>query len=144
MQRVKIQLPSHWSFTTEIPVRITDINYGNHMGNDAFLGILHEARMRWLKQYGWTELLFGNIGLIMVDIEVRLKGQAVYGDLLTVSLAPAEWNSRGFDLFYLAVNTAGGSEVARARTGMVFFDYGANRITTMPEEFRSKAGAAQG
>jgi acyl-CoA thioester hydrolase len=45
MPRVKIELPESWTFRTDIPIRITDINYGNHMGNDSFLGILHEARM---------------------------------------------------------------------------------------------------
>jgi acyl-CoA thioester hydrolase len=137
MVRVKIETPAAWLFSTEIPVRITDINYGNHMGNDAFLGIVHEARMRWLRQYGWTELLFDKVGLIMVDIAVRFKSLAVYGDTLTVSVAPAELTRLGFDLLYLAVKKATGEEVARARTGMIFFDYAKNKMTPMPEAFRS-------
>ena len=141
MPRVKIELPPQWSFTTEIPIRVTDINYGNHMGNDAFLGILHEARMRWLAQFGWTELIFDNIGLIMVDIAVRLKSQAVYGDTLRVSLAPVEFTKLGFDLVYLAEKTGTGTEVARAQTGMIFFDYAKNKMTPMPEAFRSKVTA---
>jgi acyl-CoA thioesterase FadM len=138
MSRVKIDFPSAWSFTTEIPIRITDINYGNHMGNDAFLGILHEARMRWLKQYGWTELVFDRVGLIMVDIAVRLKSQAMYGDILKVSLAAVEPTRLGFELIYLAANAATGIEVARAQTGMIFFDYAKNKLTPMPTEFREK------
>lgn len=137
MSRVKIELPSAWAFCTEVPVRITDINYGNHMGNDAFLGIVHEARMRWLGQFGWTELLFDKVGLIMVDIAVRFKSQAVYGDVLTVSVAPVELTRLGFDLVYLAVKKSSGVEVARARTGMIFFDYTNNKMTPMPEAFRS-------
>lgn len=137
MPRVKIELPASPAFTTEIPVRITDINYGNHMGNDAFLGIVHEARMRWLKQYGWTELLFDHIGLIMVDIAVRFKSQAVYGDALTVSVTPVNFSRLGFNLIYHAVNAVTGAEVARAQTGMVFFDYEKNKMTAMPEKFRS-------
>lgn len=136
MSRVKIELPPHPAFTTEIPIRITDINYGNHMGNDAFLGILHEARMRWLKQYGWTELIFDQIGLIMVDIAVRLKSQAIYGDTLKVSVTPVEFFKLGFDLVYHAINATTGVEVARAQTGMIFFDYAKNKMTPMPEEFR--------
>jgi len=138
MPRVKIELPPHRAFTTEIPIRVTDINYGNHMGNDAFLGILHEARMRWLKQYGWTELLFDGIGLIMVDIAVRLKSQAVYGDTLRVSLSPVDFSKLGFDLVYLAEHAASGREVARAQTGMVFFDYSKNKLAGMPDLFRQK------
>ena len=55
MTRIKIELPETYLFSTEIPVRITDLNYGNHLGNDAILSLLHEARVRFLAYYGWTE-----------------------------------------------------------------------------------------
>jgi acyl-CoA thioester hydrolase len=138
MPRVQILLPDAWAFTTEIAVRVTDINYGNHMGNDALLGILHEARMRWLRQYGWTELLFDDVGLIMVDIAVRLKSQAAYGDVLSVKLAPANIAKIGFDLIYHVTQSASGAEVARAQTGMIFFDYAKKKMTPMPEAFKLK------
>jgi acyl-CoA thioester hydrolase len=138
MPRIKIELPNEWSFSTSLPVRVTDINYGNHMGNDAFLGLLHEARMQWLGQFGWTELISERTGLIMVEIEVRLKSQAVYGDELRISVAPVNFGRMGFDLVYLAENAATGTEVARARTGMVFFDYTANKLAAMPEGFKAR------
>jgi len=34
MARIKILLPEHFSFSCSIPIRITDLNYGNHVGND--------------------------------------------------------------------------------------------------------------
>lgn len=141
MPRVKIELPVSWSFSTQLPVRVTDINYGNHMGNDAFLGLLHEARMQWLAQFGWTELISERTGLIMVEIEVRLKSQAVYGDVLKVAMSPVNFGRMGFDLVYLAENAATGVEVARARTGMVFFDYTANKLAAMPPGFRERVVA---
>ena len=141
MSRVKIELPSAWSFSIEIPVRITDINYGNHLGNDSFLSILHEARMRWIHQFGWTELNVEKTGLIMVDIAVRFKSESVFGDILRVQLAPIEWTNLGFDLVYLATNARTGAEVARAQSGMIFFDYTARRLTSMPAIFREKVVA---
>lgn len=48
MPRVKVALPVSFPFTTQLPVRITDINYGAHLGNDALLGLLHEARIHFL------------------------------------------------------------------------------------------------
>ncbi len=50
MARVQIDFPEHFCFTTDIDVRITDLNYGGHLGNDKFLSIAHEARVRFLKQ----------------------------------------------------------------------------------------------
>lgn len=141
MARVKIELPAAWAFSIDIPVRITDINYGNHLGNDSFLSILHEARMRWIHQWGWTELNIEKTGLIMVDIAVRFKAEAHFGDVLRVQLAPVEWTNLGFDLVYLATNAATGAEVARAQSGMIFFDYTTRRLTSMPAVFKEKAGA---
>ena len=70
MTRVKIDLPQTWLFSVDLPVRITDINYGNHLGNDALVGLLQEARVRWLNQFGWTELIEGAIGLIQIEVTV--------------------------------------------------------------------------
>ena len=57
MPRIKIDLPEKF-FDVEIniPVRITDINYGDHVGNDSLVGIIHEARMQFLQRYNFTEL----------------------------------------------------------------------------------------
>jgi acyl-CoA thioesterase FadM len=48
MARIKLTLPSAFGFKTQIPVRIQDLNYGNHVSNDAILSIMHEARMQYL------------------------------------------------------------------------------------------------
>lgn len=46
MARVHVQIPAHTHFEATVPVRVTDLNYGNHLGNDALLSIMHEARMQ--------------------------------------------------------------------------------------------------
>ena len=51
MPRIKLELPEKLVFSTEIPVRITDINYGGHLGNDSILSIVQEARVRFLNEY---------------------------------------------------------------------------------------------
>ncbi len=141
MARVKIQLPENWLFAIELPVRITDINYGRHLGNDSLLALLQEARVRWLQQFGWTEFIGETTGLIMVDLAVRFKSEAVFGDTLRIELAATEWTDFGFDLIYRVTKTDGGAEVARAKTGMVFFDYSTHRVTGLPPYFRAKIGA---
>ena len=45
MQRVKVELPANFNFSCIIPIRITDLNYGGHVGNDAVLSLIHEARI---------------------------------------------------------------------------------------------------
>ena len=71
------------AFSTGLPVRITDVNYGKHLGNDALLGLVHEARMRFLAERGCSEEDCGDgVGLIMRGLQVRFLAQAVYGDVL--------------------------------------------------------------
>ena len=56
MKRMKIEMPSLWQYSTEIEVRVSDLNYGNHMGNQQFLAYAQEARVRFLAENGFTEL----------------------------------------------------------------------------------------
>ncbi len=62
MARVKLDLPDAFEFTTEIQVRIGDINYGGHLGNDTVLSLIHEARVRFLQKYNFREANIGGIG----------------------------------------------------------------------------------
>lgn len=140
MARVQIELPDQWSFTAELVVRITDINYGRHVGNDALVGLLHEARMQWIRSLGYpSELLAEPVGLIMVDLAVRFKAEAVYGDRLRAQIACDDWSSLGFGLTYLLTRVNDGAEVARARSGMAFFDYAKKRLAAPPPDFRERA-----
>ncbi len=41
-----------FQFTTAYQVRISDINYGNHVANSAVLNFFQDARIRYLKQLG--------------------------------------------------------------------------------------------
>jgi acyl-CoA thioesterase FadM len=133
MNRVKVTLPDAFSFSTEAPVRITDLNYGGHLGNDALLGILHEARVQFLQATGLPVEFDAatKLGLIMVDVAVEFKHEAFHGDILRVDIAATEPNKYGFDVVY-HVHSAG-KEVARAKTGMLCFDYNTHKLRPLPE-----------
>ncbi len=82
MARIKIELPEKFLFRTEIPVRITDINYGGHLGNDSLLSIIHEARLRFLNHLGYSESNVEEVGIIMIDSAIQYKSEGFYGDEL--------------------------------------------------------------
>lgn len=131
-------LPAHFSFTTEIPVRITDLNYGGHVGNDAILSLVHEARMQYLKSFGFSEMQFDTASLIMSDAGIEFKSEAFYGDVLTIAVTAGEFSRVGFDLFYKFTKTDVDREVvvALAKTGMICFDYTARKVVAVPERAR--------
>ena len=141
MARVKVALPETFSFVTEIPVRITDLNYGGHVGNDALLGILHEARVHFLRSIGVPNDydVVTKLGLIMVDVAVEYKGEAFHGDMLRVQMAAADPSKYGFDVVYHVHNQAG-KEVARAKTGMLCFDYNTHKLRLLPAELAVQVG----
>src|SRR3954468_13162547 len=101
MERIKISLPGSYAFSTIITIRITDLNYGGHVGNDVFLSLVHEARARFLQHFGYTELDFAGTGLIMADAAIEFKRELVYGDELRISVAANGFDRIGFDIVYL-------------------------------------------
>lgn len=137
MERVKLTLPTTFRFSTLIPIRIDDVNYGGHVGNDSFLSIVHEARLRFLGSFGYSETDMGGIGLIMGDAAIEFKKELVYGDTVKVSVAVGGVDKLGFDLCYLLekIDTAGISTVAaKVKTGMYCFDYGKKKLAPLPKE----------
>jgi acyl-CoA thioester hydrolase len=139
MPRVKLDMPGEFPFSTDIPVRIGDINYGGHLGNDAVLAIAHEARLRFLRSMEFSEQDVAGAGLIMLDAVVVYRSEAFYGDTLRVQVALADPQTTGCDVLYLMCNAATGKEVARVKTGVAFFDYARHRVVAMPDAFRKRA-----
>jgi len=138
MARIKIDLPQSFVFSTTVSVRITDINYGGHLGNDALLSIVHEARLQFLKHYGYTEIDIEGRSIIMADAAVVYKSEMFYGDTLRVDIAVTDFGRMGCDIVYRIANNDTGKEAARVKTGIVFFDYEERKPVAVPDNFRKK------
>lgn len=141
MARVKISIPDEKPlFTTQIPLRITDMNYGNHLGNDRMLAIAQEVRMQWLQSIGHSELNIGDCGLIMADAMVTYKNEGLYGDILTINLFASEITNLSFDLLFQVRTKRTEKEllIAQIKTGMVAFDYRQKQVVALPNSFVQK------
>jgi YbgC/YbaW family acyl-CoA thioester hydrolase len=136
MSRLKIEMPKQFPFVTVIPVRITDLNYGGHVGNDNILSIIHEARVQFLRHFGFDEMNLAGVGLIMSDVSIEFKSELFYGDQIRASVAAAEWSRIGFALYYRLEKKAGEKDllVVVARTAMVCYDYSKKKIAAVPAE----------
>ncbi|MGE4442194.1 MAG: acyl-CoA thioesterase [Desulfomicrobium sp.] len=132
MARVQIELPQAWLFRARLAVRVSDVNYGGHLGNDRVLGLAHEARVRWLTSCGLSEKDVGGVGLIMADAALVFRGEAFLGDELDVELGALETRRSSFDLVYRLTRPADGVEIALVKTGMVCFDYVARKVARLP------------
>lgn len=138
MARIKLTVPSPAIAEISIPVRITDINYGNHLGNDSLVSLIHEARVAWLRTHGYTELDLAGASLIQGDLAVEYVNEGFYGDVLTIRLSAADISRVSFDLYYdISANRNGQTiTIARAKTGLLCFDYSARKVMPVPEALR--------
>jgi len=138
MNRIKVNLPETFQFKTEIPLRISDINYGGHLGNDKILLLVQEARIRYLKQFGYSEMNVEGYGIIMIDALIEYKSEAFYGDIILIEVKAADFDKFGFDILYKLVNKESGKEIARVKTGILIYDYSRKKIMPVPENFLEK------
>ncbi|MDF2181456.1 thioesterase family protein [Neptuniibacter sp. CAU 1671] len=138
MARIKLEMPKHFTFSTTLAVRISDINYGGHLSNDAILSMIHEARIRFLAQYQYTEMDIEGSSLIMSDSAIVYRSEGFHGDQIQIDVGVQDFNKYGCDFYYLLSNKATAVEVAQAKTGIVFFDYSTRKVRPVPEAFKAR------
>jgi YbgC/YbaW family acyl-CoA thioester hydrolase len=137
MARIKLTLPANFPFNTFLDIRITDINYGNHLGNDAYLALMHEAREQYLRHLGFSEMDIGGTAIIMADTAIVYKSECHYGDRLMAEVVATEFRGRSFELFYRFTRMNDKQLVCEAKTGMVCFDYNLKSTTPVPQVFQN-------
>jgi len=135
MARIKLILPDNFKFSTQLEVRITDINYGGHLGNDSVLGMIHEARLRLLADKGFSELDIDGVGILMADSVILYTSEGLYGDKLRIDVAVDEISNMGCDIYYRIVNISNQKVIVKAKTNIVFYNYTSKKVARTPEIF---------
>lgn len=136
MPRIELKLPEHFIFKTTLEVRIYDVNYGNHLGNDAVLSLIHEARLRFLLHFGFSEQDIGGCGLVVSDAAIVYKSQAFWQDLIMIEVAATDFSKYGCDIYFKLTNKSTEKVLAQAKTGIIAFDYHRRKMVQLPEVFR--------
>ena len=136
MQRIKIDLPDKFIFSTQISVRVYDVNFAGHLSNDSILSMVHEARIRFLKNWNFSEVDTAGAGIIMFDAALQYKSQGYHGDILIFDVTVENFIRNGCDFIFRITNKVSGKEIARAKTGIAFYDYDKNKIVPVPDKFK--------
>lgn len=131
-------------FTTTLAVRMSDINYGNHLGHDALVSLLHEARVRFLRHLGYTELNVEGLGMLVTNLVVNYLHEAFHADPLLIRLGVAETSQTRVAFLYEVQHATSQQDIARACTTLAFYDPTLKKVAPMPEKFASALGGAQG
>jgi acyl-CoA thioesterase FadM len=132
MARLTLQLPDSLPFATELDVRITDLNYGGHLGNDSMLSLIHEARHRFFVHHGMREGDVAGARLVLADVAIVYRSEAFAGDRLRFEVGIGDVARVACDLCYRITRIGDQRLVAEAKTGLVFLDPASRRPIAVP------------
>jgi len=140
MARIRIELPAEFRFVTEITLYVGHMNYAGHLDNALLLSLVSEARVRFFRSIGYSELNVEGLGIVIADAAAQYRSEAFHGEVMQVGMAAVDFNNKGCDLVWRMHEKLSQREVARGKTGIVFFDYQTRRVSSLPEAFRVRAG----
>lgn len=138
MLKIRINPPGDTMYTTDLIIRVDDINYAGHLSNDRILTLAHDARIRMLNHYGLSELDIGGAGMIMVDAAVQFLSEGFHGDTIRAGLSLTNWRNSGFDMIYHLFNLTSGKDLAYVQTGLIAFDNELKKVRRLPVSFKEK------
>ncbi|KTD61865.1 acyl-CoA thioesterase [Legionella spiritensis] len=137
---IKVPFIENSIFSTVIEVRIGDINYGNHLGHDSVVSFLHEARVRFLKKLGYSELDIEGYGILVTNLIINYLNEAFYFDKILIKIGLGEVKRTSINLIYNAMIRETDKEVANAITTITFYDFTEQKVTRVPKGFLTSVG----
>ena len=138
MARIEIEIPEQFPFSTEITLYRSHMNSAGHLDNELLLTIVWESIVRFIRSLGYTEMDVEGVGTIVADAAVQYRSPAFRGEVMVVHMAAVEFSKDGCDFVWCMNEKTSGREVARGKTGIVFFDYAARKAMPVPEKFRAR------
>jgi YbgC/YbaW family acyl-CoA thioester hydrolase len=131
-----------YRFSIPYTVRIADINYGGHVSNAAVLSFFQDARIAYLKQFGYSELDIGGCGLILPEAHVLYLAEMFLGEELRIGVRISELRNAAFVMAYGIERD--GTITAEGTTNLVAFDYQERKPRRLPDPFREAVTRFEG
>jgi YbgC/YbaW family acyl-CoA thioester hydrolase len=142
MVDVKTNKATSYRFYIPYTVRIADINYGGHVSNAAVLSFFQDARIAYLKQFGYSELDIGGCGIILPEAHVLYHAEMFLGDELRIGVRISELRNAAFVMAYGIKRD--GTMTTEGTTNLVAFDYQTRKARRLPEPFREAVTRFEG
>lgn len=134
MERVQLEFPvADTVHQHALSVRIGDMNYGRHLGHDAVIALLHEARAQAFVALGFREWDVAGRPCVVADLAIRYRAEAWWPDALEVDTAIPHPTGRGFSVYQRLRRPADERTVAVARLTLVLLDPGTGKPVMIPD-----------
>ncbi|MCX7966196.1 MAG: thioesterase family protein [Syntrophorhabdaceae bacterium] len=126
-----------YEFQYKLQIQIGHINYAGHVGHDAIIGIIWEARTHIFRQLGMSELDLGDrrTGIIMKDLAVNFLKEVSLFDEITVQSHIGDIQKNGFRIYYRILKD--NKKIAIAETGFLTYDFTLKKVVPIPSTFLS-------
>jgi acyl-CoA thioesterase FadM len=140
MAKIKIEKQEHYFFKTKLNIRVSDLNYGGHLGYDKVLTLLHQARLELFEMWGVTELDLGDqkTGIVAADAGVNYLGEGFLNDEILIEIQPVDIGAISFRLAHRITGIKKDTVIALAEIGFVGFDYSRRAPSRLPAPFMKK------
>ena len=102
--------------------------------------ILHEARLQFLANLGFTEGNIFGLGMVVTDMAVEYRSESFANDMLVIDVGVNGFNRYGFDIRMQVTNSALDTIVCNGKIGVVFFDFDKHQIIEVPPAFKAILG----
>lgn len=144
MQRLGLEFPQAQCLHRHaLTVRIGDINYGRHLGHDAIVGLLHEARAQAFEALGHHEWDVAGHPSVVAELAIEYLGESRWGDELVVETAILPAEGKALTVYQRLERPADARSVAVARIGLVLLDPEQGRPVDVPSGFNDALAAAR-
>ena len=134
-----------FKFSYSLDVRIGDVNYGNHVGNEAFVLYFQEARIRYLNQFQCSEMDLGDgAGIVLTKVYCEIKSESFYQDRLIVYVQVSEIKKIRFIMNYKIIRESDNKLIATGYSEQTAFDYNKRKPVQVPVSFKNNVERFEG
>ncbi|CAH1043868.1 acyl-CoA thioesterase [Halomonas sp. TD01] len=135
MERVTLDFPTAAIIHRHpLTVRVTDMNYGRHLGHDALVSLLHEARVHAFAALGLPEWDMKGYPSVVVDLAVQYQSEARWPDALMIETAVPEPQGKALAVYQRICHAETGKVVATARVNQLLLDLSSGRPVKVPDD----------
>lgn len=145
MERVKLEFPAEAIIHRHpLTVRVTDMNYGRHLGHDALVSLLHEARIQAFAALDLPEWDMHGYPTVVADLAVQYQSEARWPDALIIATAVPEPQGKALTVYQRIYQAESEQIVATARVNQLLIDVASGRPVEVPEQVQQALADARG
>ncbi|KPQ22891.1 MAG: putative thioesterase [Halomonas sp. HL-48] len=145
MERVQLDFPDAAIIHRHsLSVRVTDMNYGRHLGHDALVSLLHEARIQAFASLELPEWDMHGYPSVVADLAVQYQSEARWPDALLVETAVPSPEGKALTVYQRMIHAESGRPVATARINQLLVDTATGRPVAVPASVVEALAKARG